>query len=140
MRYSLQFENKPESSDVQVLWKGLHYYNTQFSGDEEAQELAIFVRDESQVIVAGVNGWTAFGWLHIDVLWVAENLRGQGWGKKLLVEAEAEGIRRGCKYANLDSFSFQAPEMYKKYGYEEFGVLDNVAGKHKWHFLKKKLV
>jgi ribosomal protein S18 acetylase RimI-like enzyme len=136
----MQFEDDLEDSDVQVLWDGLHDHNTKHAGEGEAEGLSIFVRNENGAIVGGVHGWTGFGWLHIDVLWVAENLRGQGWGKKLLFEAEAEGVRRGCKYANLDSFSFQAPEMYKKYGYEEFGVLDDIAGKHKWHFLKKKLV
>ncbi len=137
MNYSL--ENQPHERDVQVLWKGLHDHNTQHSGSGEAQYLAIFLRDEQGEIVAGVYGWSAVVWLKIDVVWVREDWRGRGVAKELLAQAEAEGRRRGCHYVTLDSFSFQAPDMYKKYGYEEFAVLDHDTGKQTWHFLKKDL-
>jgi ribosomal protein S18 acetylase RimI-like enzyme len=137
--FKINLETTPDDNDVRVLLNGIHDHNMQHSGDREAEYLAIFLRDQTGEVVGGVYGWTAFGWLKIDVLWVKENLRGQGFGKQLLAEAEAEGIRRGCKYATLDSFSFQAPELYKKHGYEEFAVLDNIAGNQTWHFLKKDL-
>ncbi len=137
MSYTLHIETKPDDHDVRVLLNGLHDHNTQHSGAGEAEYLTIFLRDASDEVVAGISGWTAYGWLRIDVLWVREDLRGQGFGKQLLAEAEAEGMRRGCQFATLDSFSFQAPEMYKKLGYTEFGVLDKIAGNQTWHFLKK---
>jgi hypothetical protein len=37
--------------------------------------------------------------------------------------AEAEGIARGCALATLRTFSYQAPEFYKKLGYEEYAVV-----------------
>ena len=137
--YTIHIETKPDNNDVRVLLNGIHDHNTQHSGGGEAQYLSIFLRDENGGVVGGVYGWTAYGWLRIDVLWVQEDLRGQGFGKQLLAEAEAEGIRRGCQFATLDSFSFQAPEMYKKLGYVEFAVLDKIAGNQTWHFLKKDL-
>lgn len=139
MSYTLHLERKPSDSDVSVLMNGIHNHNTQHSGAGEAQTLAIFLRDEKGDVVGGVYGWTAFGWLRIDVLWVREDLRGRGFGKQLLAAAEAEGIGRGCHYATLDSFSFQAPDLYKKNGYVEFAVLDHIAGNQRWHFLKKDL-
>ena len=138
--YTIHIETKPDDNDVRVLLNGIHDHNTQHSGAGEAQTLSLFLRDENRQVVGGAYGWTAFGWLRIDVLWVQENLRGQGFGKQLLAEAEAEGVRRGCQFATLDSFSFQAPEMYKKLGYSEFGVLDKIAGNQTWHFLKKDLL
>jgi hypothetical protein len=30
---------------------------------------------------------------------------------------------------HLDTFAFQAPHFYEKYGYEQWGVLDGYAGK-----------
>jgi GNAT superfamily N-acetyltransferase len=140
MAYQITIEITPPDDDVRVLWKGLHDHNTQHSGAREAEYLAVFLRDERGVIVGGAYGWTAFGCLKIDVLWVHESLRGQGFGKRLLAEAEAEGVRRDCQFATLDSFSFQAPEMYKKLGYVEFAVLDKIAGNQTWHFLKKDLL
>lgn len=139
MNYTIHLETKPDDNDVRVLLNGIHDHNTQHSGAGEAQTLSLFLRDENGQVVGGAYGWTAFGWLRIDVLWVQENLRGQGFGKQLLAEAEAEGVRRGCQFATLDSFSFQAPELYKKHGYTEFAVLDKIAGNQTWHFLKKDL-
>ena len=40
-----------------------------------------------------------------------------------MAAAEEEAKRRGCKYAFVDTFSFQAPEFYRKLGYEEVFVL-----------------
>jgi hypothetical protein len=39
----------------------------------------------------------------------------------------------------LDTFSFQALGFYEKLGYRIFGELGDVAGGHKWYFLKKDL-
>ena len=139
MSYNIQVESSPSDNDIRVLVNGIHDHNTQYSGDAEAQIISLFLRDEQGAVVGGAYGWTAFGWLRIDVLWVREDLRGRGFGTQLLLATEAEGIRRGCKFATLDSFSFQAPRLYKKNGYKEFAVLDNVAGQQTWHFLKKEL-
>lgn len=137
--YQINIELTPDESDVRVLLNGIHDHNTKHSGEGEAGYLSIFLRDSFGKVVGGVYGWTAYGWLKIDVLWVREDLRGQGLGKQLLFAAEAEGARRGCQFATLDSFSFQAPDLYKKYGYKEFAVLDKIAGNQTWHFLKKDL-
>ncbi|MBL8208077.1 MAG: GNAT family N-acetyltransferase [Blastocatellia bacterium] len=140
MRYEVTSEANPDAVDVAVLMNGIHDHNTRHSGAGEAQTLSLFLRDENGAVAGGAYGWTAFGWLRIDVLWVQADLRGRGFGKQLLNAAEAEGIRRGCKYATLDSFSFQAPDLYKKNGYEEFAVLNNIGENQTWHFLKKDLI
>jgi hypothetical protein len=45
----------------------------------------------------------------------------------------------GAKNAYLDTFSFQAPEFYKKCGHQEFGTLENFPTGHTRYFLTKKL-
>ena len=49
----------------------------------------------------------------IKYLWVKEDLRGQGTGKKLLWEAEKEAEKRNCKYVFLDTFSFRLRNFIK---------------------------
>lgn len=60
----------------------------------------------------------------IQYLFVSEQLRGQRIGSKLLEAAEAEAKKRGCKYAFVDPFSFQAPTFYKNHGYREVFTLE----------------
>ncbi|MDQ1143849.1 ribosomal protein S18 acetylase RimI-like enzyme [Bacillus sp. SORGH_AS 510] len=61
----------------------------------------------------------------VDVLWVDESLRGQGKGQELIQIAETFAREKGCTLMRLETFSFQAPEFYKKLGFKEIGKLDN---------------
>ncbi|MFN7926495.1 MAG: GNAT family N-acetyltransferase [Blastocatellia bacterium] len=139
MNYTIQLEHPPTEPDVKVLWDGLHDHNTRHSGSDEPQYLGIFLRDEQSAVCGGVYGWSAVAWLKIDVLWVREDLRGRGFGQKLLAAAEVEARRRGCEFIILDSFSFQAPGLYRKNGYEEFAVLAHSSGAQTWHYFRKNL-
>ena len=136
--YTITIEANPSSEDVRRLYVNLHEYNVSQTG-LEGELISVFVRDREHELIGGVRGWTAFNWLHIDVLWLREDARHRGYGTRLLLATEAEAIRRGCRYAQLDTFSFQALGFYQKNGYVVFGELDDVAGKHKWYFLKKVL-
>jgi hypothetical protein len=57
----------------------------------------------------------------------------------LLKAAEEIGRNTGCGNAYVDSFSFQAPEFYKKQGYEEYAVLPEFPKGQSRYSLKKAL-
>jgi GNAT superfamily N-acetyltransferase len=65
-------------------------------------------------------GATYWNWLFINLLFVKGELRGCGYGHRLLEIAEDEARKRGAKNAHLDIFSFQAPDFYKQHGYQIF--------------------
>jgi GNAT superfamily N-acetyltransferase len=136
--YQIKVEDKPAAEDIQVLRRGLSDFNFAQTG-LRGQLICVLVRDHEGQIVGGANGWTAFGWLHTDILWLAENLRRKGSGREVLKTIEAEAKKRGCKFAKLETFSFQALDFYKKNGYTVFAELDQVVGDHRWYFLKKDL-
>ena len=101
--------------------------------------LALFLHDERGAVVAGLTGATYWGWLYVGRLWVEERLRGQGYGSRLLAEAEGEALRRGCHHAYLDTEDFNALSFYQKRDYTVYGVLDDMPLGHRRSSLQKKL-
>ena len=47
--------------------------------------------------------------------------------------------QRGCKYAFVDTFSFQAPAFYEKHGYREVFTLEDYPYTEKRHYYTKDL-
>jgi len=101
--------------------------------------LAVFVRDDDGKVVGGCTGFTIWNWLKIDILAVSPQLREKGVGSRLLQAAEQEARGRGCQYALLDTFSFQARPFYEKNGYSVFGELPEFPPGHVRYFMSKKL-
>ena len=137
--YTVSLEELLESEGVHFVKKGLADFNRQKSGVGDSKELFVFLRDRQEKIVGGLLGFTFGEWLRIQTLWVAENVQGSGYGSWLLLEAEIEALKRGCRIADLQTFGFQAPEFYRKNGYEMFGELKNAVGSESIYFFRKKL-
>src|SRR5262249_16231066 len=107
----------------------------------QPQSLVLLLRDEgSGEIVGGLLGETHFGWLRVSILAVAARLRGQGWGQRLMREAERiEAQERGCHDAWVDTFSFQARPFYERLGYRAFGQLEDYPKGQTRYFLTRSL-
>ena len=59
--------------------------------------------------------------------------------EKLLGEIEIRVKEKGSKVITLNTFSFQAPEFYKKHGYKEVFTLENYPVTGKRHYYTKEL-
>jgi GNAT superfamily N-acetyltransferase len=103
------------------------------------QVVALALRDADSVIVGGLYGATMWSWLMIDGLWVAEALRGQGLGRRLLLAAEDLAVRRGCRGSWLGTFDFQARAFYERHGYAVFAELPGFPPGHTHLHLWKSL-
>jgi len=132
-------ETDPAVEDVRFLEYRLYEYGVEQTGVDDGQWLAIFIRDDQQIIQAGLKGWTWCGSCYIQTVWIHRAWRGQGLGTKLLYAAEQEARRRGCQQMVLTSYSFQAPAFYQKLGFEVFAVLDEHPRTHRDYFLRKWL-
>ncbi len=118
-RYTLRTTDDVTERDISDIYSELHAYNTAHKEPCEERALGVFCEDAAGKKLAGLTGKTYGNWLCIKYLWVGEALRGRGLGSRILRAAETEAAARGCKYAFVDTFHFQAPGFYKKQGYAE---------------------
>lgn len=111
---NFEITDEINEQDEKVIYQDLLEYNLARIEDKNPKDLEIYLQDESGKKLAGLIGSTHGNWLSVKYLWVSEELRGQNIGSRILKQAEETAKERGCKYAFLDTFSFQAPVFYKK--------------------------
>jgi GNAT superfamily N-acetyltransferase len=131
-------ESELTPSDYELAWDGLIAFNKAAAGQLGYSDVFVSLREEGELRGACL-GKIYWHWLCLDLLWVAEGFRHRGYGKDLLGKAEDEGRSRGCVNVLLDTFSFQAPEFYRRLGYIEFGRLPGFPDGHARIYLTKKL-
>lgn len=92
--------------------------------DERELPLHVWALDAAGNLAGGLVGHTWTTWLHVGYLWVDDRHRGTGLGTRLLAEAERMARNeRGCTAARLETWDFQAPDFYRKQGYEVVCVI-----------------
>ena len=132
---------KPDTAAAQAIHSLLLEFNNQTSGYAfDGRAVVVTVADPATgEIIGGLWGSTAYGFLHVDMLIVPANLRGQGLGTRIMRQAEEEAVHRECHGAYLETFDFQARGFYEKLGYSVFGQLDNTPPGHTRFFLRKSV-
>ena len=134
----LSFEANPSWEDRELVDEGLGAYNAPFLANPGYSYFGVFVRDGGGGIQAGLIGHCYAGWLFIALLWVHEALRRKGIGGGLIAAAERHAVEFGCHSSWVDTFSFQGPDFYPRFGYREFARLDYPPG-HERIFFRKPL-
>ena len=114
---------EPDAETRAIIENGLDAYNESQIGPDPTRSFWVTCRDGDGRIVGGARCLTMWQWLLVDWLWVAEKHRGAGLGSALLRRAEQAGRADGCMKAMLNTFSFQAPDFYRRHGYRVFGEL-----------------
>lgn len=134
---AIHVETPPSKETLALIDRGLDAYNAQFSPEHFEEFVAALKTPEGEV-KGGVYAIVWAGMMFVKWLWIEDAYRGGGRGRALMETAEAEGRKRGCSAAWLDTFEFQAQPFYEKLGYKLFGTLDYPAG-FKRFFLTKAL-
>ncbi len=133
---------RKEAGDPPVekrLQDAIDSFNVEVTGRSDWWPVTIVVEESAGRTRGGLVGGIWAGWLHVTVLWLEPELRRLGLGSRLLRAAEEYAVERGCRHAHLETFSFQAPEFYRRLGYEVFGRLEDYPQGHVHYYLKKDL-
>jgi GNAT superfamily N-acetyltransferase len=131
--------DKPEETAAAIIEAGIHNYIRDKAGDPAFQRICFALHAADEEIVGGVVGDQYWDWIYIDLIWIKEELRGRGYGARLLGHLEDEARRRNVRQIYLNTFSFQAPGFYHKCGYRVFGQLEDFPAGHQRYFFTKQL-
>jgi ribosomal protein S18 acetylase RimI-like enzyme len=101
----------------EVLYHGISERAFQAKGLSPIRPFSIFIKDQKEQVLGGASGTLFYGSLYVDSLWVDETLRNQGWGKKLMYEAEKIGREHGALFVTLNTMDWEALPFYQKLGY-----------------------
>jgi GNAT superfamily N-acetyltransferase len=138
-RYRIAPEEHPENDELQLLFQGLTEHALPFTNEPGFQTLVVFVRDEQGRVKGGGLAKVNWNWLHVSILWLSDELRGKGYGRRVMEMLERCGRERGCEQAHLETFSFQARPFYESLGYRIFAELGDYPRGHRKYFMRKRL-
>jgi len=116
-------DTKAKDEDIKVIETGLREFNKRHTGLDNIETRAVYIK-EGDEIKGGISYICLRPLAYVKLLWISDELRGKGYGEKLLSAAEEDAKAQGSTKVMLDTFSFQAPEFYKKMGYKDVFEVD----------------
>ena len=84
-----------------------------------------FIAKENEKVVGIITGHSYYKEVKISDFIVLEEYRNKHIGSKLIKEVENYFINKGFENINLTTYEFQAPEFYKKCGYNLEFIREN---------------
>jgi ribosomal protein S18 acetylase RimI-like enzyme len=120
----------PDEALEQRLDDELTALNARATGAGTPEDFTVRVENTAGELLGGLTAWIWGRCCAVDMLWVREDQRHEGWGSRLMRAAEAEAVRRGCTDMIVSTYTFQAPEFYRKLGYRETGRAAGIPGGH----------
>lgn len=109
--------DQPPPADMAVVDQGLGDANVAAAPLHDVRPLGCFARDAVGAVIGGAVGRTWGECAELQQLWVEPSHRGCGLATALVRRFEQQALARGCKRCYLDTFSFQAPGLYRSLGY-----------------------
>ncbi|MEZ0580946.1 GNAT family N-acetyltransferase [Nocardioides sp. MH1] len=106
-----------------------------------SRPVVAYALDSDGGLLGGCVGNTVevWRWLTIDMMWVRPDHRGAGLVGRLLAAVEDQARGRGCQWAKLNTWDFQAPDFYARCGYVTYGREVDFPPGHTNHLMRKDL-
>ncbi|MEM8549089.1 MAG: GNAT family N-acetyltransferase [Pseudomonadota bacterium] len=119
---NIVFHNdEPSAAARAAVAKGFSLHSAELGApDYEKDRVSWTITGEEGEVLAVLTGDLLWDWLYIDELWVSEEVRGTGLGRKLMQLAEEFAAKQRLTGVWLWTQSWQAETFYRKLGYEEF--------------------
>src|SRR5438270_13634895 len=86
--FTITRSTNPTPSEIERIRDGLSAFNRSQIPDKGYVPLLVTVRATDGSLAGGLSGYISYGWLFVDLLWVADYARSQGQGRRLMIAAE----------------------------------------------------
>lgn len=103
-------------------------------------EFLFVAEDNDGKIVGAITGRAYYNEVHVDDLIIDKSCRRSGLGSRLIGAVEDAYKGKGYEIITLTTFGFQAPEFYKKLGFQVEFVRENKNPKLSKYFLSKHIL
>jgi ribosomal protein S18 acetylase RimI-like enzyme len=110
------------ANEIAVLEDHLYEFNSNATGHHDAALLGFQLMLDGEMVGA-IAGFTWAGFCELRQFWIDERFRNAGHGTALLNKAIEEARTRNCSHIYLATYSFQAPDFYKRFGFEIVAVI-----------------
>lgn len=120
-----------------VVSEGLEAFNSSVAPLHEVRPLSCFARAPDGQVIGGALGRTWGRCCELLELWVHQDHRGTKIGLQLVRAFEAQASSRGCNVFYLTTFSFQAPDFYRRLGYQVQATVSGFSGDIAKHTMVK---
>lgn len=81
---------------------------------QESKMYVLFEENEEQEIIGIFVGELLGNWLYIHKILIDENIRGKGYGKKLMQEMEKQAIEQGISYLFAEAVENEIAPFYRR--------------------------
>lgn len=137
--YHLEHQDTIPKEYEEILYHEISNDAFRAKGLPPIRPFSLFLKNQKQYLLGGVIGTTYYGALCVDTLWIDKTLRHQGWGTKLMHEAEKIGRERGAIFVTLNTMDWEALPFYQKLGYSIEFTREGYQKDSKMFILRKNL-
>jgi GNAT superfamily N-acetyltransferase len=114
---SLSTHDSYPLEETALVDAGLGEANDAAAALHEVQPISCFARSASGQVIGGAVGRRWGSCCELQQLWVEPTHRRKGVGTQFVQAFEAHARKRHCTSFYLETFSFQAPKLYRSLGY-----------------------
>lgn len=121
MRLTARHDLTP--GEIDELEERIYEYNAARTGYRDAAQISFTLETDGKLIGAAA-GYTWGGMCELRQLWIDEQHRGFGYGRRLVREVVEEARARRCTHVYLSTYEFQGLRFYRLLGFRPVAAIN----------------
>jgi N-acetylglutamate synthase-like GNAT family acetyltransferase len=108
--------------EIEDIEQRIARFNASRTGHGDAAQIGFTLHSGDELIGAAA-GFSWAGMCELRQMWIEEQHRGRGHGRRLLLEFIEEARARDCTQIYVATYEFQAPRFYNRFGFRPVAAI-----------------